>query len=69
MPDAPDQDQLIAGIRWALEQYLIESNIRSAVGESGLLNVKLTLDLQRGRVNQTKGAVWFERSIRIGGAQ
>lgn len=58
---------LIEGIRSALLLYVSESDLSKAVGETGKIHVTLEVDLNRGRVQRTKGACWFERYVELGG--
>jgi hypothetical protein len=65
--EGPDALALIEGVRSAISLYINEANLDRAVGETGKIRVTFELDLNRGRVERTKGAAWFERYITVGG--
>ena len=62
----PAQTDLEEGLKQAFYLFLSESSLSMAVGESGKIHVQMEVVLDKGRVQNTKGAVYFERILRIG---
>ena len=62
-----EASSLIEGIKAALLLYVSEADLNRAVGETGKIRVTLEVDLNRGRVQRSKGACYFERYVDLGG--
>lgn len=65
--DAPPEADLREGLRRAFDLYLMETDLTHAVGENGRLFASVEVHLERGFARWTKGAVYFERRIDVGG--
>lgn len=59
----PDATALREGLRGSLSIFLDESDLRMAVGETGICRVNLEVFLERGKARHAKGAVYFERRL------
>ena len=68
MPETPDGQALIAGLRGVIDMYLNDADLRRAAGETGRIKVDLELYLRKGRVDRSQGGIWFERRIDFGGS-
>lgn len=65
--EPPDEGALRKGLLGALGLYIEEADLSRAPGETGFINVTIQVALDHGRVRFTKGSVFFERRIDIGG--
>lgn len=63
----PDGAALRDGLRGAISMYVDDADLSRAAGETGVIEVKVQIVLDHGRVRFTKGSVAFERRIEIGG--
>ena len=65
--EPPTQAALKEGISAVLGIALQDTDLTHAVGESGVLEARVSLRVEHGRVIWTKAAVAFERRMSIGG--
>ena len=64
--EPPDQAALQQGLREAIDMYLQEADLRYAPGETGVIRCEVEVQLDRGRVQRTKGSVYFVRTFQVG---
>lgn len=65
----PDEETIRLGLSAALGMFLSETSLRHAVGETGIIEVKLSMLLENGHSRWTKGSVAFERKFQMGGSR
>lgn len=65
--EPPDGAALREGLRGAVSMYVDEADLTRAAGETGFIQCKVEIALDKGRVRFTRGSVAFERRIDIGG--
>lgn len=67
MSEPLTQSALKEGIAGALGIFLQDTDLTHAVGEDGMVEARVVLRVEKGRVLYAKGAVSFERRMNIGG--
>lgn len=65
--EPPDGAALQQGLLDATALYIQDADLRRAAGETGVVQLKVEVVLDKGRVRFTRGSVAFERRIEIGG--
>lgn len=65
----PDEEAIRLGLSAALGMFLSETSLRHAVGETGIIEVKMSMLLEGGHSRWCKGLVGFERKFQMGGSR
>lgn len=63
--EPPSREALCEGILGSAATIVRDTDLSHAVGESGLLTLTLTVSLDHGRAQWTKGSLAFERRINL----